>query len=254
MPASVRFNVDDVSASSAVDTFDTASSVWTSTSIAWVHARESALDGRWRGAALATRHDASLTSPPLAVGTTAPLTMTFTHRHAFEVDDLARDGGVIELSTDGGVTWQDLSTWVAPGYTGILAGTSTDTAMNPLGGRPAFTGTSAGYPATTTTTLALGSQLAGLTFQVRFRIGTDQGTGGPGWEIDDVGFTGLVGTPFPVQAVDGSTCDAGPGSGSDDDLEPLAPVGCCDAGPLGSGAGVALGVLALILRRRRAPC
>ena len=45
--------------------------------------------------------------------------------------------------------------------------------LNPLQGRRAFVGTSAGYPAFNTATVNLGTAYAGQTVQIRFRIGTD---------------------------------------------------------------------------------
>ncbi|HLL24917.1 MAG TPA: M36 family metallopeptidase, partial [Kofleriaceae bacterium] len=79
----VRLNVDDVAASSASDSFDTAASVWTpSTSVVpvWTHTRETALDGVWHGAALGARTDASVVSPTVTVGNAA-FSVTFSHRH-----------------------------------------------------------------------------------------------------------------------------------------------------------------------------
>jgi hypothetical protein len=32
--------------------------------------------------------------------------------------------------------------------------------------------------------------------QIRFRIGADEGTGAPGWDIDDIAITGITNTPF----------------------------------------------------------
>jgi uncharacterized protein (TIGR03382 family) len=170
--------------------------------------------------------------------------VTFAHRYQFEFSDgVAFDGGVIEVSTDGGSSWQDVADLgVNPGYGDALTADS----GNPLGGRLAFTGENADYPGTTNVTLDFGTQLAGREFQIRFRIGTDQAAGGDGWEIDDVAFAGIVGTPFATVVADATDCDAvNPPPPGDDG-------GCCDAGPLrGSSGLLAFGVLALVLRRRR---
>ena len=49
-----------------------------------------------------------------------PLVISFDHRHSFEDLTTAFDGGVIEVSLDGGATWVDISTYAAPGYSGTL--------------------------------------------------------------------------------------------------------------------------------------
>jgi hypothetical protein len=257
-----RLNTDDKPLASATDSFDTAESVWTPSATAWKHVRQSALDGSWHGDAAGAVSDVQLATPPLAVDATAPFTMTFQHRHELELDGTAWDGAVIEISSDGGATWADVTTLgVAPGYSATIA----DDSGNPLGGRPAYAGKNPAHPGTNAVTLDFGTQLAGMTVQVRFRIGTDQSFGTPGWDIDDVAFTGIVGTPFPAQVSDEANCtapmpDAGPG----EDAAPMTPDaggnpdtgdgdgGCCDAGTTSTAnLGLALGVLALVIRRRR---
>jgi large repetitive protein len=247
-PIKVRLNVDEIPASSATDTFDAAATLWTTETDSdpgWARVAQTALDTMWHGADLGTRADTSLISPELTAEDAQPLVVTFTHRYLFEHSDgTAFDGGVIEVSTDGGATWADvLDLGVDPGYGEIL----TSDSGNPLGGRLAFTGESSGYPSTTTARLDFGTQLAGKTFQLRFRIGTDQAVGGDGWEIDDVAFEGIVGTPFTTVVPQDSACEPTqpepPGDGGG---------GCCGAGPLGADTGLlALGVLGLLGGRRR---
>ena len=91
------------------------------------------------------------------------------------------DGGVIEVSTDGGATWADASTLATVGYSGTIASSS----GNPLGGRAAFVNASAGFPAPDTDA-QLRHPLANRTVQLRFRIGTDQAAARSGWTIDDI--------------------------------------------------------------------
>lgn len=264
VPLSMRLNVDDVASSSATDTFDTAASVWsaaTDSQPAWRQIRESALDGAWHADDLGSTSNTTLTSPMLTASTTTPVTVTFQHRYSFEGDaTTAFDGGVIEISTDG-ISFVDVTTFtgVTPGYNATL--TSTGGTSNPLAGRPAYSLNNPANPATDTVTLDFGTQLAGQTFQLRFRAGTDQASGAAGWDIDDVAFTGIIGTPFPAQVADAGNCtvapmpDAGVSVGPDAGDEPMMPDadgGCCDAGPLrATNLGVGLGVLALVLRRRR---
>ena len=71
---------------------------------------------------------------------------------------------------------------------------------NPLKARTAFTGTSADYPAYLTTKVTLGTAFAGNTIKIRFRAGSDAGTGAAGWDITRVAVTGTSNTPFPARA------------------------------------------------------
>jgi len=279
-------NADVVSASSAEDPFDAPVSVWTPAGDAarWQHVHRTVLDGMWAGADADVTSDASLESPPLVAGQ-GRLSVTVTHRYAFEFSSTAPgfppqafDGGVIEYSTDGGATWLDLSGIAVPGYNHtITAGTSS----NPLAGRPAYGSTSPGYPMTSVATLDFGTRLAGRTFALRFRIGTDRDTGAPGWEIERVAFTGLSGTPFPSLVADTGTCGGGTDAGAPDgsvtvdavtvDAAPVdaaapsdAAAGSSDAGTAanaggggcasgGSGpGGLAMVLVWLVVRRRGA--
>lgn len=266
-PLTMTINTDDKLATSATDSFDAISSVWTTPAAdsQWTHARATALDGTWVGADSGARTDSSVTSPMLTADATTPVTVTFSHKFSFEFSSNTYwDGGVIEVTTDGGTTWQDIAGLVT---TSPYNSTLTTTSDNPLGGRAAFGRTNTAYPATDSVTLDFGTNLAGQTFQLRFRVVTDGGTGGAGWEIDDVAFTGITGTPFPTLVADSGTCDDG-GEGSDmpDAGVPTAPDaggnaetpgdddmgGCCQSqrSPAGSGL-LAASVLALIARRRR---
>ncbi|MBA2545184.1 MAG: hypothetical protein H0V17_36415, partial [Deltaproteobacteria bacterium] len=239
-----RLNVDDVVSSSATDSFDAGSSPWQSTFVAiWKLHRETALDGSWRGVAPAVFSDGSLESPPLTAGS-GPLTLSFTHRYSFETTNgSVFDGGVIEYSLDGS-TWIDVMTLVPaiPYGATPLAGVG-----NALAGRVGFTGNSPGYPATETLTLDFGTQLADQMFKIRFRLATDNTNASAGWDVDDVVFTGIVGTPFPVQIADATACsDAPPTDGGSE--PPVVDGGCCGTGTPTSGL---LALLVLVALRRR---
>jgi MYXO-CTERM domain-containing protein len=264
-PLAIRLNTDDAPASSATDAFDAGGSVWAQAGspAIWAHNRKSALDGFWFGADSTGPSDASLISPALIAGA-GPLTISFVHRFSFEANaNNAFDGGVIEYSTDNGATWQDISAIANPGYNATLSGTPATT-ENPLAGRPAYGRTSAGFPNTTPVTLDLGTSLAGQTFRLRFRVGSDTNTGGPGWDIDNVAFSGLVGTPFPTLIADPGHCNAvapppaGDGTGNSTD-EPSVDPGDhraiddagCSVGGTGTGIAAMLGLLVVLRRRRR---
>ncbi|MBN1922556.1 MAG: S8 family serine peptidase [Anaerolineae bacterium] len=123
----------------------------------------------------------------LAVQIGAGSTLTFWHRYQFEGSgDYAWDGAVLEISTDGGLNWADLGqAIVGNGYNGtIRAGT-----VNPLGGRPGWTGALTSW----TEVMVDLSAYAGSAGQIRWRVGCDSSTGAEGWYIDDVRIT----TPLP---------------------------------------------------------
>jgi hypothetical protein len=245
-PIAARLNVDDVPTSSATDSFDTATSVWTPWNPMWRHTRESALDGVWHGDAPSLISDSRLSTPPLEASANKPLVVSFAHRHQFEVSGAgtAFDGGVIEYSIEGeGEVWQDVSTVAAPSYNGTVD----QHAANKLAERAAYVGENPSYPEMDTVTMSFGTALAGQRFRLRFRIGTDNGVGTAGWDIDDVAFSGIVGTPFSAQVADDGQCEP--------PVPPDDPIlsgggGCCQTGARGDGA-LALVVLACALRRRR---
>jgi len=149
--------------------------------------------------------------PALAAGES--YAFGFNHAYGFEVLNGATiDGGVVEISTNSGATWVDAGArFSAAGgyrpYTGTISGS---TANNPLAGRLAFVGHSAGY----TASRADLSDLAGKSIRLRFRIGQTTKAAGDsgdyGWFIDDValvkcsGPAGLVSAPSFVRAVAGS--------------------------------------------------
>jgi len=268
IPIIAPLNTDDKPASSSTDNFDAVTSIWNpmgSPSV-WSHVRESGLDAMWSGADPSFTSDASLVSPPITAGS-GNLTITFSHRFAFEFTPAsgatplqAFDGGVIEYTTDGGATWTDFGLIANPGYTTNLVVGGT----NPLNGRRAYGANNPSFPSTDNITMFIGNRLAGKTFQMRFRAGSDSNGGGAGWQIDDVKFTGIVGTPFPTLVPDASRCAAsstGAASSGQVGADPAPestdqPVaadagngGCQVGGGLGAGALLALAVL--VRRRRR---
>jgi large repetitive protein len=213
--ATHRVNYNEVAASSATETVESPNHGWT------IGGNDVALpnvEAFRRRALSATQHvffgpdnngqgddrkaslpdEQFMVSPVLQVGT-APFTISFEHRFAFEFTVSANpatpqgawDGGVIEISTDGGATWVDIG---APLYNGK----TTALTNAPIGAnRPAFINRSANWPAfVTTPTLNLGTAYANQSVRIRFRIGADDSTGAPGWDIDNIVFSGLVNTPF----------------------------------------------------------
>ena len=111
-----------------------------------------------------------------------PLTLTdeaelrFTHRYASEPNF---DGGVVEISTDEGATWEDLGD--AMTENGYNATISTQFG-SPIGGRMAFAGSSGGFIETVVDL----SDYVDEDILIRFRFATDTSVNADGWYVDDV--------------------------------------------------------------------
>jgi len=263
VPLVDRFDTDDMLAASPNDDFNAGASAWTASHVVntsapdtgelWLHERDSGLEGSQFGEDSGIASDASLTSPPLTAGSD-PVTISFEHLFLFEAANPGTagerdfDGGVIEYALDGSEDWKDISELADPGYNTMLDGTTSST-DNVLAGRPAFGFKNDSFPDIDTVTLDLGTQLAGKTFRIRFRIGTDSGNGAAaaGWVIDNLKTTGLKNTPFPALIADGNHCAPAAGPDNKDDS------GCCSTnGGMGTAnLAAAFGVLGLVLRRRR---
>lgn len=101
--------------------------------------------------------------------------------HRFNTED-GWDGGVVEISTNGGATWTDLGSRMITGkYNGSLGTGSA------LAGRAAFTGLINTFMKTEINL----SSFAGQSVNIRFRFASDNNTApaGGGWFVDDVQLT-----------------------------------------------------------------
>ena len=163
-------------------------------------------------AATANGADMRLTSPDLLVSTSSDFILTFKHRYYFFYEDGVEyyDGGVVEISNDGGASWVDANVHATPAYTQTLLSGRGDYGQpvnrNPLAGRLAYAGMSADYGFMPPESLNFGRTYAGQHVKVRFRVGSYFGAyGPPGWEIDDIAFSGIDNTPFPSLAA-GTDC------------------------------------------------
>ncbi|MFQ5701530.1 MAG: M36 family metallopeptidase, partial [Acidobacteriota bacterium] len=210
---SVRVNSDDVPNQSAADDVESNIPAWAiandpalDTSLPWGRIAISGVDHRWLGPDTGAASDQYLVSPPLQVALTGTFGFTFRHRHDFEASGGSFfDGGVIEISTDGGASWTDIGGSALPGYGAVPIATGGN---NPIEGRQAYVATNPSFPALDTVTVSLGTAFQGQTVLVRFRIGTDVFVGAAGWEIDDIAFNNITNTPFSIVVAHDPTCDA----------------------------------------------
>ena len=111
--------------------------------------------------------------------------LTFRHNFNLEASDsnpnLGFDGGVLELSSDGGNTFQDIlavgGSFLLGGYNRIIA---TDRG-SPIAGRQAWSGNSEGFITTVVNVPPI--QTFG---RLRWRMASDTQTGNEGWRVDTV--------------------------------------------------------------------
>ena len=129
--------------------------------------------------------DEHLVSPPFPI---ISATAVLTFRHNFDMET-GFDGGVIEVSTNGGTSFQDI---IAAGGTFVggtqgYNGTISVNFGSPIGGRMAFTGNSGGY---VTTSINLPAGFNGQSMIVRWRRATDSSVSDVGWFVDTISVTG----------------------------------------------------------------
>ena len=145
--------------------------------------------------------DDRLVSPALEL--TAVTHLSFWHRFDFEA---GFDGGVLEVSTEGGASWVDAvaggGEFLAGGYNGVLSADD----GSPIPGRAAWTGSSGDPNVMQRVEIDLGA-FAGTAVRLRWRLAGDVlvpgSLPGLGWWIDDVALVDWVeDCPFPPQAND----------------------------------------------------
>lgn len=125
--------------------------------------------------------DQWLTSPSLALpaATQQPITFSFWQSHSFEGSTTCYDAGILEISTNGGTSWSQLTPMVGTyGYNGTVS----NSYSNPLAGKTAWCFATTSWQRT----VADLSAYAGQSIKLRFRLGSDSSVGATGWYVDDL--------------------------------------------------------------------
>ncbi|ADO75086.1 hypothetical protein [Stigmatella aurantiaca] len=133
-------------------------------------------------------------TPVVQVAPTGRFGFTFLHRFTFAPALIPGSpsvpaGGIIELSTDRGQTWEDIGATALPGYNATIAAGE----ENPLQNRRAYGDMSEGYPSWIPVTVDLGTAYQGQTVWVRFRVSSEDDTAPCGWDVDALHFDGITG-------------------------------------------------------------
>jgi serine protease AprX len=120
--------------------------------------------------------------------------LTFRHNFNLEASDqdpnVGFDGGVLELSTDGGNTFQDI---LAAGGSFVMGGynrTISADRGSPIAGRQAWSGNSEGF-----ITTVVNMPLIQTNGRLRWRMASDTSGSGEGWRVDTVYILWCSGPP-----------------------------------------------------------
>lgn len=214
-----RYEADLAPDASAIDRVNTTKTAWkvsgSGAGEKWSRSTTTG-DGHWTIGDPPQRADHRLTSPKFTIDDVT-FSLALKHRWSFKRSvrrNVDIDGGVIEVSVDG-ETWEDLSRYGKVDYTTTLDDSARSD--NPLKGREAYGGESAGFPdAWITSRIDLVFAERPESVQLRFRVGATFGRATDGWAIDDIELIGTSSTPFWAYVphadacmITGPTTDAG---------------------------------------------
>jgi len=172
------------------DDFESGAPGWTSGGTGNSWALGSGVTGPHSGANafhandVAAISDQVLMTPPIVMPSgsehTAINVQFWNYQELEDSSDGCYDGGILEITTDGGSTWTYLPSagMLTDPYDGPIDGGFS----NPLIGFDAW----CGDPQAWLRSVVDLDAYAGETVQLRFRLGTDSSVSHPGWDIDDV--------------------------------------------------------------------
>ncbi|MGB4844515.1 MAG: M36 family metallopeptidase, partial [Ferruginibacter sp.] len=117
------------------------------------------------------------TTNSFALGATPPI-LSFWHWYNSES---GFDGAVLEISLNGGTTWQDIgaANITQNGYNGTIS----TTFSSPIGGRQAWTGNSAAFIESKVDLTSYANQ---ANVKLRWRFASDVSVSSTGWNVDDI--------------------------------------------------------------------
>ena len=144
----------------------------------------------------ATVSDQSLVSPAIVIpSANTPVTLKFWNWQHMETNTGGcYDGGILEITTNAGVTWTQLGG--ADLLTDPYDGPISNLFGNPLANLNAWCGNN---PQPYLNSIVNLNAYAGQTVQFRFRLGTDNSVSRPGWNIDDVVVQNCPAVPVELQ-------------------------------------------------------
>ena len=169
------------------DDMESGENGWTHSGIGdtWQQQAASANDGLtgmvWFAEDINVISDQYLVSPAISIPAgQQPATLSyFTYYNIEDAESGCWDGGLLEISTDGGSSWLQLQNDVmlSNPYTGNI----NQSPESAISGKPAWCGENGPVESIVDV-----SAYAGATVQLRYRLATDGSVGADGWYIDDV--------------------------------------------------------------------
>ena len=152
----------------------------------------------------AVTSDKELDSSQFSFFESGPARLTFRHNLNLEASDadpsVGFDGGVLELSTDGGNTFQDI---LAAGGSFFIGGYNRTISANrgsPIAGRQAWSGNSEGFITTVVDLPAVQT-----VSRLRWRMASDTTGSNEGWRVDNVNITWCQGHGTPCATATASS-------------------------------------------------
>jgi len=140
--------------------------------------------------------DQYLVSPPIALveGADSAALIFFSKQSIEDSYDGCYDGGLIEVSSDDGVSWTQLAPVVD-----LYDGSISSSYENPAAGKDAW----CGDPEDWTKSVVMLSAFSGQTVRLRFRMSTDSSAGYDGWWLDDMKVQSCLSGPVDAIFIDG---------------------------------------------------